>query len=197
MQKKLFSLVALLVMLFCSAAAAEDDGGEMFKLHGYTDGILVFESIYLDPHDGPGYDYFPVSLDLPKGASVKVLTQVTDSDGNRWVLVESGKIRAYLLQQDARGKTLIDCRLDDVPAEPAEMLNLWSCMLYEDCRLLYGPGAAYESSEFTADPDSYGYVVLMNGEWALVEFQGNADGASWLPQGRKTRGWIFFENLQY
>ena len=197
MQKKLFCLVSLLVMLLCFTAAAEDDGGEMFKLHGYTDGILVFESIYLDPHDGPGYDYFPVSLDLPKGASVRVLTQATDPGGNRWVLVESGKIRAYLLQQDARGKTLIDCRLDDVPAEPAEMLNIWSCMLYEDCRLLYGPGAAYESSEFTADTDSYGYVVLMNGEWALVEFQGDADGASWLPQGRKTRGWIHFENLQY
>ena len=183
--KKLLCLV-LVMMMPLSFALAQELGGEDFRLRGYTDGTLAIDSIYLDPHDGPGYEYYPVTLTLSKGATVHVLTQATDRQGNRWVLVESGSIRAYLLQQDRQGHKLINCNLS----------STWACRLYENSRLLYGPGYAYQKSPFTGRGSDYGYVVLMNGDWALVEFQGDYD-ISWLGQGRKTRGWMVFSDLQY
>ena len=196
MIKKLSCLIVFFVLIFCFASAEEilDD---VLKLHGYTDGVLNFDSIYLDPLDGPGYAYYPVSVSLPKGTVVHVLTQVMDSQGNRWVLAESDKIRAYFLQQDNQGRILIDCDLSMVPAEQTEFDSISCCLLYTECQLLYGPDPSYQASMFTADTDGFGYVVLMNGDWALVEFCAEYDSASWLPEGRKTRGWIPFSNLVY
>ena len=193
--KKLLCLV-LVMMMSLSFAMAEELGGEDFRLRGYTDGTLAVDSIYMDPHDGPGYEYYPVSLSLSKGATVRVLTQATDRQGNRWVLIESGNIRAYLIQQDSQGHKLINCNLSSVPVEPRELISTWVCRLYEDTRLLYGPGSSYQKSPFTAKGSDFGYVILMNGDWALVEFQFDYD-AFWLGEGRKTRGWMIFSKLQY
>ena len=198
--KKLFCLILTAVMLMMPlspAMAARTNGGDSFILRGYAEGVLSVESIYMDPHDGPGYEYRPVSLNLPKGTAVKVLTQAKDWQGNRWVLVESGNIRAYLIQQDRSGRRLIDCSLSNVPEEPAELYDTWICMTYTDTRLLYGPGTTYQKSPYTAKAFDYGYVVLMNGNWALVEFQGDYDGITWLGDGEKARGWMEFSELQY
>ena len=190
-----FILLACILLLSCSFAAGEEN--ELLRLRGYVDGKLSFESIYLDPHDGPGYEYYPVSLDLSKGTVVHVLSQASDSQGNRWVLVEYGDIRAYMLQKDSKGKTLISCDMKKVPVEPTDFFSVDSCMLYEDCELLTGPGEKYQPSGYTATIDDYGFVVLMNGDWALVVFQGDEYGASWVPEGRKVRGWIIMSNLVY
>lgn len=194
--KKLCCLMIVMI-LSLSFALAEELGGEDFRLRGYTDGKLNIESIYLDPHDGPGYEYQPVSLSLSKGAVVRVLTQAKDREGNRWVLVESGNIRAYLIQQDNQGHKLIDCSLGSVPTEPRELYSTWQCSPYEDTRLYYGPGYSYQKSPYTATGSDYGYVILMNGDWALVEFEAGGDGVHWMSEGRKTRGWMVFSELQY
>ena len=198
--KKLFCLILTAVMLMMPlspAMAARTNGGDSFILRGYAEGVLSVESIYMDPHDGPGYEYRPVSLNLPKGTAVKVLTQAKDWQGNRWVLVESGNIRAYLIQQDRSGRRLIDCSLSNVPEEPTELYDTWICMTYAGTRLLYGPETFYQKSPYTAKAFDYGYVVLMNGNWALVEFQGDYDGITWLGDGEKARGWMEFSELQY
>ena len=195
--KKLFCLILVVFMFLPYALAEEDSGGFEFKLRGYTDGKLTIDSLYLDPHDGPGYEYYPVSLTLSQGSVVHVLTQAYDTQGNRWVLVESGDIRAYLIQKDNQGHELISCNLSNVPVEPSELYSVWQCGLYEDTRLLYGPGYNYQKSPFTAESVDYGYVILMNGDWALVEFQGGGEDAQWLTEGRKTRGWMVFSYLQY
>ena len=151
--KKLFCLILTAVMLMMPlspAMAARTNGGDSFILRGYAEGVLSVESIYMDPHDGPGYEYRPVSLNLPKGTAVKVLTQAKDWQGNRWVLVESGNIRADLIQQDRSGRRLIDCSLSNVPEEPTELYDTWICMTYTDTRLLYGPGTTYQKSPYTA-----------------------------------------------
>lgn len=194
--KKLVCLV-LIALMSLSFALAEELGGEDFRLRGYTDGRLTIDSLYLDPHDGPGYEYQPVSFSLSKGSVVHVLTQARDRQGNRWVLVESGNIRVYLLQQDNQGHKLIDCNLSSVPTEPMELTSTWQCATYEETRLLYGPGSSYQKSPYSTEDRDYGYVILMNGDWALVEFQGDYYGVSWLAEGRKTRGWMVFSDLQY
>ena len=70
-------------------------------------------------------------------------------------------------------------------------------MTYAGTRLLYGPETFYQKSPFTAKASDYGYVVLMNGDRALVEFQGDYDGLTWPGQAEKTRGRMKFSGLQY
>ena len=184
MVKKALCLIVACIALL-SIAMAEDydyeeyeilfeNGGIDFRLRGYVDGVLAYESIFLDPHDGPGYEYQPVSCDLPKGAVVQVLTQATDPEGNRWVLVDAGNIRFYLIQQDRNGKVMLNCDLSDVPAEPTALQIMfnssWECQLYDDATLKLGPGPNYQSGKYTAMCGEEGHVILMNGDWALVEF---------------------------
>ena len=90
MMKRTARLMALLLVLaLLPAAALAAQGGEEFRLHGYVNGTLRFESSYLEPHEGPGYKYYRVSLNLPSGTKVKVLTQAMDESGNCWVMVEA------------------------------------------------------------------------------------------------------------
>ena len=190
-------LIAILSLSFVSAEDVISEQGELLRIHGYTDGVLVFESMYLDPHDGPGYEYFPVPVSLDNGTTVRVLTQTAWS-GTRWVLVETGNIRFYMIQQDNMGRTLIDCDMSSVPVEPGELTDEDRCELYVDTPLMYGPGYDYEQSPFFAAYDDSGYVVLMNGEWALVEFMGDTEHTlSGLGQEERTRVWIEMSKLQY
>ena len=201
MTKRTARLMALLLVLaLLPAAALAAQGGEEFRLHGYVNGTLRFESSYLEPHEGPGYKYYRVSLNLPSGTKVKVLTQAMDESGNRWVMVEATEgrraKRAYLLQKERGGQTLIDCDLSSVPMEAAEMEGSWQCRCYDDYALRYGPGKEYGTTGFVMNYDENAWVVLTNGGWALVECtDAYDDDAGDIPYF--TRGWTEFSNLIY
>ena len=196
--RRMALLLALALLLPAAALAAR--GGEDFRLHGYVNGTLRFESSYLEPHEGPGYKYNRASLNLSSGAKVKVLTQAMDASGNRWVMVEategSRPKRVYLLQKERGGQALIDCDLSSVPMEASELESTWQCRCYDDYALRYGPGKNYGTTGFVMDYDENAWVVLTNGEWALVECT-NAydDDAGDVPYF--TRGWTEFGNLIY
>ena len=198
MKKHNLVLILWLVaaLLPCAALA---QGGEEFRLHGYTEGTLRYESSFLDPHEGPGYKYNYATMNLPSGSKVKVLTQATDPSGNRWVMVEgteNGRAkRVYLLQQERGGKALIDCDLRSVPKEAGDIDGPWQCSCYEDLTLRYGPGTNYAATGFVMDRDEDAWVVLMNGQWALVECTNAYDGDSDVVYF--TRGWVEFGRLIY
>ena len=200
MFRSIIRWIAVLMAAVMIPTAAIAQGGEEFRLHGYVEGTLRYESMYLEPHVGPGYKYDRASLSLPAGAKVKVLTQVTDRWGDRWVMVEateSGRAkRVYLLQQERGGKALIECDLRSVPAESPEINGPWQCMAYGEVPLRYGPGDGYATTGFIIDHDVNAWVVLMNNGWALVECTNEFD------EGVQdvfyyTRGWIDFDKLIY
>ncbi len=194
---RLVCLLLLLVLLPAAALAVR--GGEEFRLHGYVTGTLRYDSSFLDPHDWPGYRYLYVSLNVPAGTKVKVLTQALDASGNRWVLVEANENgrtkRVYLLQKERGGQALIDCDLNSVPMEADEMESTWQCMCFGDLPLRFGPGKEYAQTGFVMHHDTNAWVVLTNGGWALVECTNAYD------EGEQSiyfaRGWVDFGELVY
>lgn len=193
-------LVFVILMVFAAvncACAAEPEGGINFRLHGYTEGTLNYDAVFLDPHEGPGYHYAPASLSLPAGSRVKVLTQASDRFGNTWVLVEGDSRRVYLLQREASGNILLSCDLSSVPTEPSELISSWACMILEPVELRYGPGTSYPLTGLTLHhEDDYTWVVLMNGNWALVEYNTEyVEDAGDIVVYR--RGWVSFDDLVY
>ena len=195
---RMVSLLLLATLLPIAALAAQ--GGEEFRLHGYVNGTLRFESSYLEPHEGPGYKYNRASLKLASGAKVKVLTQATDTSGNRWVMVEATENnrpkRVYLLQKERGGQALIDCDLSKVPTEAPDMESTWQCSYYGDNPLRYGPGTEYATTGFVMDSWENAWVVLTNNGWALVECT-NAYDEGVQDVFYFTRGWVDFGQLIY
>lgn len=65
-------ILVVLSILFSSAvfhySFAEDEyiDGVNYRIHGYTEGTLKYDAVYLDPHNGPGYWYYGLDIDLPK-----------------------------------------------------------------------------------------------------------------------------------
>ena len=200
MRKILIRLAAIMLMaVLLPSAALAARGGEEFRLHGYETGILRYDASFLDPHDGPGYKYYYVNLNVPAGTKVKVLTQATDENGNRWVMVEAeenGRAkRVYLLQKERGGQALIDCDLSKVPTEAAEMESTWQCMCYGNPPLRYGPGTQYATTGFVMHGETNAWVVLTNGGWALVECTNAYDDG--VQNFYFTRGWVDFGDLIY
>ena len=194
-----FLCICMILMSLCGVVHA-DNGGAEFRLHGYVNGTLNYDASFLDPHDGPGYKYQSVSLNLREGSQVKVLTQARDVSGNTWVLAEATENgrpkRVYLLQKESGGQTLLNCELTSVPKEAYEMESIWHCMSYEDCMLRYGPGTEYEATGFVMGPQENAWVVLTNGNWALVECT-NAYDEGIQDAFYFTRGWVDFDELVY
>jgi len=195
-KKRIMGLCIALALLCACGAALAEAGGEDLRLHGYADGILVYDSSFLEPREGPGYRYPSVYFSLPAGSSVRVLTQCRDQAGNTWVLAEGSGVRAYLLQRDASGAVLIRCDLTGIPREPGELISTWGCMCYETQYLRLGPGMNYPVTGFAMEPDETAWVVLVNGDWALVECSNvYDDDAGDVPYFR--RGWVEFGSLVY
>ena len=195
-------LAALLLAVMppaSQAEAAEPLGGEEMRLHGYADYTLPLSTLYLDPHLGPGYRYPWADFEAPAGTPVKILTQARDGEGRLWILMESDVLgaprRAYLLCGTAEERCL-DCDLAGIPEEPRELISAWACMPYEEEALRWGPGEQYGLTGDRMDPDGAAWVVLMNGEWALVEctdeFSENRGDVPYC-----TRGWVRFSALVY
>ena len=196
MAKRIAGLFLALALLAACVPAVAEVGGEDFRLHGYTEGTLVYDASFLDPREGPGYRYPAVAFSLNAGSTVRVMTQRRDQAGNTWVLAEGGGRRAYLLQKDASGSVLIRCDLKGIPTEPAQLISTWGCMCYEPQSLRLGPGRNYPVTGYVMDPDETAWVVLMNGDWALVECSNvYDDDAGDVPFFR--RGWVEFGNLVY
>ena len=191
MKKRLITACLMLIFMTLLFSAALTEGGEQFKLHSYTDGKLIYDALFLNPSTGPGYQYMPVSCSAREGTTIRVLTKAVDRHGNTWVLCEVSGKRMYLLQSDGKN-TYITADLSKIPKEPAEQLSEWQCMAYGTPELRYGPGEDYPEigRKMNDDPS---WVVLMNGDWALVEQTNAYDSES----PYFIRGWVKFSELIY
>lgn len=194
--KRIISVVILVAVLcFAAGTFAAAEGGEDFRLHSYVQGTLVYDAVFLDPHTGPGYRYIATDCSAKEGETVRILTKAWDAFGNTWVLCEVGGKRVYLLLSDGK-TTFIRADLSSVPAEPAEQQSSWQCMPYETPEMRFGPGWEFPGTGWEMRRDDASWVVLMNGDWALVE-QTNAYDEYGEQNPYFIRGWVPFDELIY
>ena len=193
-------LMMALMMLLCTTALAA--AGDDFQLGGkYVTGkdTGVYPVNFM-LWSGPGYEFdmydydFCCDLDTSR---VKVYSQVWNG-GMLWILVEAqhrtaGKVRGYTKAIDENGENPIAYDGNAVPWEdpPGSFESIYECHYYEVTSLRCGPGTGYAYNGSVVYPDDYGHVVLLDGDWALVE------GVSHAESGHKARGWIRFGDIQY
>lgn len=181
----------MLLALLLAAGVCHAEGGEDLRLHTYVKGTLLYDAVFLDPHTGPGYQYVPAECGLREGDTVRILTRATDQRNNTWVLVEAEGKRVYLLYS----ANYIKADLWSIPWEPAQLESVWECRVYEEQPFRYGPGETYPRMNWNMSRKYIAWVVLMNGEWALVEQTNAYEGETDTPYF--IRGWIPFSELIY
>ena len=198
--KRLLAL-SLILMLICTAAAA-DQGGMDFVLRGGVKGRANVVS-YLTPiRSGPGYLYDQYDEDLTyfdEGAQLTVLSQVL-VDGEVWIQAEIsgayGRLRCYMVASSG-GDTLISYPSGSVPweANPNELISEWQCRCYDMTAFRFGPGEQYNYTGSFLSPDDNAFVILTEGGWALVEATNRYDGV--YSGFFSRRGWMRVGDLQY
>ena len=206
--KRILTLILVLALAaHCGACCAEyyderPDSGGMFSLNGSTVGVLLEDVYSLDPRTGPGFLYDAVDtgfLCAGKGDEIKILTQVY-SGGVLWVLAEvpsyNGRnIRCYLVAQSNAQK--IRFNGSGVPLEygPDDLASEWQCSCYEYQAYRFGPGDKYAYTGTSLAPGDNAWVILMDGDWALVESSNRYDDVTTGIFAR--RGWVQFDTLIY
>ncbi len=206
MKRALALFLVLTLLVFCSPCLAAEweglsEGGE-FILKGYTTGILLEDISSLSPRTGPGFVYDevdPRSFSASRGDEIKILSQVY-SGGTLWVLAEvpsfySSDIRCYLVAQSNAQKIRFNASGVPVESGPDDLASEWQCSCYEYQAYRFGPGDNYAYTGASLSPDDNAWVVLMDGDWALVESSNRYDnkGAGIFAR----RGWVRFDTLIY
>ena len=164
---------------------------DVFQIQESANGVLLYDSVFLEPRTGPGLEYPEyLQFDLKEGTPVEVFAISSDYLGNQWVLVEGTvqgmPVRVYLLFYDA-GTHEITIQKQG-PWNPAEEKSLdweYAPVFYTDAKPRMGPGDNYPLMEDFSD-DSLPAVVGCEGEWALVVYYsegiyGDDLNRGWLP----------------
>ncbi len=200
--------ILVFLLIFClmagcviaHAAYFSDNGGAEFVLKGSVTGTLLADPSALDPRTGPGplYDALdPGLLLLEKGSEIKILTQVY-SGGVLWVLAEVPSfyrdIRCYLVARNQSECIRFDHSAVPEEAGPDNLTSTWGCMSYEYEAYRFGPGDEYAFTGSSLSPDDTAWIILKDGDWALVESSNRYNGASTV---FARRGWVLFDRLCY
>ena len=206
MKRVLALILTLVFLIHCGACFAEwdermDEGGQ-FSLTGWTKGILLENISNLDPRTGPGTLYDAVDagiLAASKGDEIKILTQVY-SGGTLWVLAEvpsfySSNVRCYLTARSNTEKIRFNASAVPTEVGPDDLLSEWQCMSYEYEAYRFGPGDNYAFTGTVLSHNDNAWVILMDGDWALVESSNRYDGVKTGIFAR--RGWVRFDTLIY
>lgn len=193
--------ILLALILVCTAASA-DVAGMYFSLYGGVKGTAKVVS-YLTPiRTGPGYLYDQIDEDLTyfsDGAQLTVLSQVL-VDGEIWIQAEIpsayGKLRCYMVAVSG-GDTLISYPSGSVPWEinPNDLASEWACSCYDALAYRFGPGEQYPYIGGFLSPSDNAFVILTEGNWALVEATNRFDGVYSGIFSR--RGWVRKDDLIY
>lgn len=183
----------------------QSKGGIDFKLRGGVTGYLRDDSVNMLLCSGPSYKYTQEVFYGLDCSVVKVFSQVW-SDGSLWALVEAdeydlGKIRGYVEVIDNEGNRRFTYDQSAVPWEtspnwgsfPDLFYSVWSCQCFDKELMRYGPGVQYPLTGTYFGNFESGYVVLTEGDWALVDCPAH-DPEGW---ATRQRGWILFSELIY
>ena len=84
---------------------------------------------------------------------------------------------------------------DAVEVGPDDLLSEWQCMSYEYEAYRFGPGDNYAFTGTVLSHNDNAWVILMDGDWALVESSNRYDGVKTGIFAR--RGWVRFDTLIY
>ncbi|MBR2660623.1 MAG: hypothetical protein K6F61_05835 [Clostridiales bacterium] len=207
MKHVLILILALALLIPCGAGLAEwewegvEEGGQ-FRLNGQTTGTLLEDASALNPRTGPGLIYDAVDpriLVADRGEEIRILSQVY-SGGILWVLAEipsfySSDVRCYLIARNDSQKIRFNEAAVPLETGPDELLSEWQCSCYEYQAYRFGPGDSYAFTGGALSPDDNAWVILMDGDWALVESSNRYDGATAGIFAR--RGWVRFSTLIY
>lgn len=200
MNKRL--LVLILVFALVVGTAVADPAGMDFSLRGGVKGKACVVSYLITIRSGPGYLYDNIDEELAsfsEGTELTVLSQVS-VNGETWVQAEVpsswGKIRAYLVAVSG-GDTLISYSSGSVPWEirPDELSSEWACTCYDPLAFRFGPGEQYSYTGAFLSTNDNAFVILTEGDWALVEATNRFDGVSTGLFSR--RGWVRKDELIY
>lgn len=194
--KKRILCAAVLMALLCVSASAGSLGGDDLRIRGSITGTLLYGEEYVSPREGPGFDYPAVPSNLRKGDRVKLYSRYGDGYDPIWVMAEANGRRVYLFQQDSVGNVAVKCDLNKLPLEALTMDSPWQCSCYETLYLRSGPGANYPYTGFAMSVRENAWVVLVEGDWALVECT-NAYDDSPIGEIYFRRGWARFDQLIY
>ena len=196
-------LVMILILVLACNAAAADPAGMYFSIHGGVKGRANIVSYLIPIRSGPGYLYDNVDEDLTyfsDGAELTVCSQVR-VDGETWIQAEiasgNGKIRCYMVAASG-GDTLVSYAAGSVPWEvnPEDLCSVWACRSYDSLAYRYGPGEQYAYTGTFLSPADNAFVVLTEGDWALVEATNRYDDN--VTSGIfSRRGWVRSDELQY
>ena len=198
--KRLLALI--LAMLTVTAVAAADYAGMDFSIYGGVKGRANLVSYLIPIRSGPGYLYDNVDEDLTyfsEGAELTVCSQVR-VNGETWIQAEIasayGKIRCYMVA-DSGGDTFVSYASGSVPWEvnPDDLSSEWACRSYDSLAYRYGPGEQYAYTSTFLSPADNAFVILTEGDWALVEATNRYDGVASGIFSR--RGWVRSDELQY
>ena len=195
-------LILILAVVLMAAPAAADNAGMDFRIRGGVQGKANVVS-YLTPiRTGPGYLYDSIDEDMAffsEGASLTVLTQVM-VNGETWIQAEipssGGKLRCYMVAASG-GDVLVSYPSGSVPWEagPDNLSSEWACSCYDSLAYRFGPGTQYPYVGAFLSPYDSAFVILTEGDWALVEATNRFDGVSSGVFSR--RGWVRKDDLQY
>ncbi|MBQ9264747.1 MAG: hypothetical protein IJ189_11165 [Clostridia bacterium] len=197
--KKILVCALAVAALLCVCVSALALGGADFKLTGYVEGTLLYDAKSIGPMEGPGEFYHHVTLNrnLPKGSKVKVYSQLYDDTDMTWILVEANGQWFYLLQDDGAGTVFVRCNMKKVPKEAPQAIDSWLCTCYETQYLRSGPGTKYALTGFAMARWENAWVVLVKGDWALVECTNAYDDGVSYYNVYVRRGWVPFSELMY
>lgn len=196
------ALALILVLTLLTGVAAADRAGMFFSIYGGVKGSARRVSYLIPIRSGPGYLYDNIDEELTyfdEGTEVTVCSQVR-VDGETWIQAEIpslyGRIRCYMVA-DAGSEILVSYASGSVPWEisPNDLASEWACESYETVAFRYGPGEQYAYTGAFLSPYDNAFVILSEGNWALVEATNRYDGVSSGIFSR--RGWIRQDELIY
>ena len=168
---------------------------DVFGIHTYTSGTLLYDSADLQPRYGPGFQYQTDDrFEMKKGSSVRIFS-ITKKDGYTWALTEAsyneGSVWIYLLCNDpVHGELIRIDSAEKVITEDEPNYSHNECYFFEDDPVRLGPGEQFPAMK-TYDHHCQSYVIATCQGWALIELRDDdfighdADG-----EPLYYRGWI-------
>ena len=203
--KKIISLLcALVLILTCSAALAQDSvtlytnyGGTTINTPGAYAPLTNPEGVL---YSGPGMDYTNIGTFEWNHTQMHCLSLAYDQYGATWVLVNYddlyfplyGYVR--LTEFDYSDRQFL---LSMLPYEFSyDQLNPeMLAMLYFSCDGRFGPGEYYYAPYYLNYRNTAGVIILSYGDWALLELE----DATIRDMGiyAKCRVWVELSNLMY